>query len=535
MKHSCTRFCGLSVAALLLVACADGPKSAPNSELAAGGYRSNPLHADGPSTYDIFAPVTALAAGAAGMAGSGGGGASGGGAGGSAGLAGSAGAAPLSCTPQTPTGTPPTTAVCGDGFVTGTEQCDDNNTANGDACSSTCVVTPLLVTPRTASTTALPLPGRELGFGRHPMAAGCNTFGLAFLDQSTLPGVLKLAQFSNLGSAKAVVSFGSGNVDSPSPSLAALPDDTFVAAWTDLDSDELGVALRRITPSAMTQPAAGVANMVQDFSQRDPEVVFSGNQVIVAWVDDTDPFNGPDIRYRTFAPDLTPTSGDLTLAATNAVEGDVALAALGSSWAAAWRSGLNGNETIEVQTDASVHWTIGPFPAGAPQDRPALAFIDATHLAVAYTQGPSLTESATHLYGALIDVAHPGQVTTAFAIAPTVTPYSSTVTVSQGEPALVSVANKLLVSWRSSLINGDVRADELWTRAITWSAGSGGALVANVSAAELPMLSTEALRAGDQSEPALLSVNLGRVVSAWQDYGKGFGATAGLPDVALHF
>ncbi len=31
-----------------------------------------------------------------------------------------------------------TTSVCGDGIVSGTEECDDMNTANGDGCSSTC-------------------------------------------------------------------------------------------------------------------------------------------------------------------------------------------------------------------------------------------------------------------------------------------------------------------------------------------------------------------------------------------------------------
>lgn len=32
----------------------------------------------------------------------------------------------------------PVTSVCGNGVVEGSEQCDDNNTANGDGCSSTC-------------------------------------------------------------------------------------------------------------------------------------------------------------------------------------------------------------------------------------------------------------------------------------------------------------------------------------------------------------------------------------------------------------
>lgn len=33
-------------------------------------------------------------------------------------------------------------AGCGDGLITGTEQCDDNNTVSGDGCSSTCQIEP---------------------------------------------------------------------------------------------------------------------------------------------------------------------------------------------------------------------------------------------------------------------------------------------------------------------------------------------------------------------------------------------------------
>lgn len=30
--------------------------------------------------------------------------------------------------------------ICGDGMIVGSEQCDDNNTVNGDGCSSVCAV-----------------------------------------------------------------------------------------------------------------------------------------------------------------------------------------------------------------------------------------------------------------------------------------------------------------------------------------------------------------------------------------------------------
>ena len=444
------------------------------------------------------------------------------------------------CIPNTPAGTPPATAVCGDGFLSGFEQCDDGNTADGDACSSTCTVSPMLVAPRAASSTALPLPSRELQLGRHPLAVGCNTVGLGFVDHSSSPAALSLATYSSVGAAKTVVNFGTASVDSPSPSLAALPDDTFVAAWTDFDSDEQGIRLRKIDPAATTQVPANFANANQDFSQHSPDVIFDGNELVVAWADNSDAVNGPDLRYRTFSTDLLPTSADLTLAATSAVEGNVALAAFSGAWAAAWRSGSGGNETIEVQSGAT-HWNVGPFLPGAVEDRPALVFLDATHLALAFTEGtdPTLTGIAnvSRLHGAILDAAYPGNVDS-FSIPQTVAPYANVPTLSQSEPTLVALADRLVVGWRSSLVDGDAGGDELWTREVKWSAGPGNTLLVDTSSPDIPMIGQESKRLGDQAQPALLSSPLWpqhSVVSAWQDSGKNYGASAGLPDVALQF
>jgi hypothetical protein len=403
-------------------------------------------------------------------------------------------------------------------------------------------VTPLLVAPHPAATNPLPLPGREFGGSRHPLAAGCNTVGAAYLERSAQPPTLNLATFSSVGKALALIPFGTANVASPSPALAALPNDSFVIAWTDFDGDgdELGIQLRKIDPALAAQAESVFANSNTPFSQRAPDIIFDGAKLVVAWVDDSDPATAPDLRYRTFAPDLTPLTDDQTLAATPSVEGQVALAAFNGAWAAAWRSGTAGAETIEAQL-GTTHWTVGPLAPGAPDDRPALAFIDATHLAVAFTEGtdPSASGAANtpRLHAAIFDAAVPG-LTPSFAIAPTVMPYATAPTSSQTQPTLAVFSDRLLVGWRSSAVPGDALGDELWTREVKWSSGGGNTLLIDTSSPELRLLPS-ALRAGDQSTPVLLSSNLWpehRLLSAWQDEGKTLGsAVSGTPDVVLQF
>ncbi|MEO8901638.1 MAG: myxococcus cysteine-rich repeat containing protein [Polyangiaceae bacterium] len=539
----------LAVFALALVACdqsssGSGSSAGAGSLLGTGGAAAVLPHPSQISPGSLREPGsfgTSGAAGAAGAAGAstaGAGGMAQGSLGGQGG--GAAGGPPaLVCVP-TALGTAPATPVCGDGFLDASEQCDDGNTVGGDGCSATCGVTPVLVTPRLALTPPEQLAARELEQGRHPLGVGCNQVGVSFIDRSSSPASLQLATFSRGGVASGVVEFGKAGVDHPSPSLAGLPDDTFVVAWTDFDADELGVRLRRVDPAATTLTAPVFANSKTEFSQRDPDVVFDGKQIIAAWVDDSDPFNGPDVRYRTFAPDLTPTSDDLTLAATSAVEDGVTLATQNGAWAAAWRSGKDGNETIEVQSGSS-HWYVGPFLPGATDDRPALAFIDATHLAIAFTEGSDPTNTGianvSGLHGAVLDAAYPGKVES-FSVPQTVAPWAGIKTLSQTEPTLSVFGDHLLLGWHTSLVNGDPTADELWTREVKWSVGSDGALTIDISSPDLPMIADAARRVGDQTLPAVLTSSLwsrSSVVSAWQDEGQSFGAGSASTDVALQF
>jgi hypothetical protein len=285
------------------------------------------------------------------------------------------------------------------------------------------------------------------------MAAGCNAVGVSFVDRSSEPPALKLSTYTNAGVPTGTFQFGVASVDFADPAVAALPGDAFAMAWTDLngDGDELGIQLRRLEPNATAQRPAIVANESTAFSQSEPDVVFDGKELVVAWMDSTDPKTAPDLRYRLFSTDLEPLTGDLTLASTTAVEGAVALAASNGSWAAAWRSGAAGLETIEVQS-GPVHWSVGPFLPGLAGDRPDLVFLDATHLALAFTQGTDPdgtgTASVSRLHGAILDTAAPG-ATPSFALSPAQVPYAGAPAIGQSQPALALFPDHLQVSWRS--------------------------------------------------------------------------------------
>lgn len=463
-----------------------------------------------------------------------------GGIGSGTGGAGAGGALPQ-CTSIAPSGSAPATPVCGDGFLAVTEECDDDNSSDADACSSLCKVTPELVDPRLPSTGVLPLPSRLLGSSRHPLAAGCNAVGVSFIDQTNAPAALKLSTYSNAGVLSKTLQYGSSSVDFPDPAVAALPGDKFVIAWTDLgaDGDELGIQLRQIDPEKTEQEPPIVANAGTAFSQSAPDIAFDGNEIVVAWMDSADPDTAPDLRYRLFAPDLTPLGGDQTLAQSSAVEGDVALAASNGRWAAAWRSDAAGMETIEVQSGA-LHWSVGPFLPGMSGDRPDLTFLDATHLALAFTMGtdPSGTGIAnvSRLRGAILDAAAPGAVSS-FAISPALGPYAALPSLDQSQPALTLFPDHLLVSWRSGALPGDAKDSELWSRRIPFTATPDSVTV-DLTHTEFPLVRVDAQRAGDQSAFRVLATNLwpsGGLVAAWTDHGRSFHDAAGAPDVALQF
>ncbi|HEY2408591.1 MAG TPA: hypothetical protein VGI10_21440 [Polyangiaceae bacterium] len=475
--------------------------------------------------------------------------------GGSGGMAGSAGASGNagsggSSGVSGSSGSPGSSGTSGASGTSGTSGSSGSASSGGSGITQ-CIptqppdpatATPELVSPRMADPNNVPLPSRTIGAGRHPLAAGCNSVGVVFADHTVEPPNLLLSTYYTNGLFRNTTSITQATISTPDPGVAGLPDDSFAVAWTDFgaDNDELGILLQKVAANGSPQGEPMVANEGSAFSQSNSDIVFDGSEIVVAWSDSSDASSGPDLRYRLFSPDLTPLTGDVTLANTSAAEDDVVLAGQGGQWAAAWRSGSNGVETIEVQSGAT-HWTVGPFMPGKTGDRPDLAFLDATHLAVAFTMGtdPNNTGVADtpRLHGAVLDFAFPGQALS-FELPPAEDSYAASPSWSQSEPSLVVTPDHLQVAWRAGQLAGDANGTELWSRRYPITLNSDHSVTVDTSHVATPVVQTAAQRAGDQNAFRMLGTNLwpsGGLFAAWDDASHSFGAIAGVPDVALQF
>ena len=342
-----------------------------------------------------------------------------------------------------------------------------------------------------------------------------------------------LAAFDDVGVPVAVtspLSAGANPALDAGAVVAGLPAGAYAVAWNDLsiDGDELGVALRRVEPAGPVLGSLKIANVTTAYGQRDPDVLWTGTQLVVAWVDDASASTGPDVRYRTFSANLAATSVELTLADTIEAEGQVVLAPFGASWAAAWRSSAPGGlETIEVKAGTTT-WSVGPFFGGPYDDKPALAQLDATHLLLVFTETD--VDDVPRLRCAFLDTTAPGD-TGWYAIDAQVAGMED---LGQAHPNAVAVGTRVYVGWRSDAVVGGVAAEDLWLKEIDWQ--NPGDVNQALGALEVALPRYTSHGPGDQRRPALAASPLapeGALVAAWEDYGHLFGANEGSPDTIV--
>jgi uncharacterized membrane protein len=429
---------------------------------------------------------------------------------------------------------------CGDGFREQDEECESGTSPNNLMCTSTtCKVADFLpVQPLAQPPDSPPLrPDRSLGNGRHTAAGNVHTMGVAYGQHAPGSPAVKLQIMTSTGERAANADLGAGSTAllESNPVVAALPQDTFAVAWNDFgaDGDELGVALRLVDASTPVPAPLHHANTTVRFSQHDPDILRVGNQVVVAWVDGSNAQTGPDVRYRIFDTALVPQSDELPLATTSDAEADVALAQFGDGWAAAWRAGRDGLETIQVKTGMTA-WSVGPFLPGPADDKPALAEIDATHLLLVYTEGTDPVgtgvANVSGLRAALLDTAQPGQVP-GMAVYP-LAQAAGSAPVGLSHPNAVRAGNKVFMAWRSDAKPGDAAAEELWLKPVKLSTTHG---LLDLSTVESAVPRQAEHRSGDQRHIALAELAANNqqsaLVAAWDDLGSTFGPTEAQGDV----
>ena len=511
----------LLVASALLLSACNNPGAAPTSQAlaptldnrASGGSSAvSPAIAPFAVGSDAFSPASS----------------------GSSGAGGSAGAS------ANPVLGPPygTSTSCGDAIVGTTEECDDGPGAALDACTPSCQT-------HDQPAAADAIGDRRLGVGRHPIAgldAGFINTSLEFPDDVATIGAT-LFNIWGQPTHHVLVSDGASPIDEANPVAAALPDGSFAVSWSDFDGDgsDLGVALRRVNSNG-SLGSLRAANLGHEFSQLNPDILWTGSQLVVAWEDYADAATGPDLRYRLFDAELNPLSGDIALATGLRPEAAVALAPFNGGWAAAYREGTaDGKENVVVQV-AESSFRVGPVQGGPIDDRPALVELDATHLLVVFSVGtdPGLTGTynVQRLRYAVVDTA--GSVTPpSQSLDPLDDVYTTSTQISHLSPAAARGAdgtNDVYLSWRSEGRPGDAAGDQIWLKYVSWRASLETPLALNEPESLIPRLCEGSV--GDQRRPQLAKVGLppsGALAIAWDDYSHSQGPQAGDPDVVVHY
>jgi hypothetical protein len=356
------------------------------------------------------------------------------------------------------------------------------------------------------------------------VAAGSHGIGVVFLEDVNGVASLGLSTFNTLGQRLQTfhdVGHGTTVQWDSAPGIAALPDGSYVVAWTDFDGDgdELGVVMRKVT-LGQELPLGDLVrvNTSTEFSQYRSDIVWSGSELVLSWTDNSDAFSGPDLKVRRFSDSLSPNSSEMTLAQQDGAEGDVVVAAYPGSYAAAWRDAFGGAENVHVMA-ASASWTLSPAWAGPAEEPPALLTLDDSHLVVFFSEGVDADNDGVaesfQVSGTVVEIGAEAPV------------FSVTLAVpgllaSAREPSIAEVGTRRFVSWRTEALTGDPAGDDNWLAELTWQASEKALLVGTPVA--LPR--EAAHRVGDQRRPALAAASYwpeGALAAVWSDFSGSWG------------
>ncbi len=427
----------------------------------------------------------------------------------------------------------PVSTFCGDGIRDPVkEECDDGSAAGvADSCSVDCRVRDLLFAAGPGSSQA---DKRTPGTGRHTVAAGSSGFAMVFVEESVSPMALRLRAFDSKGTPGNLVTVAQDATitSSADPVIAALPGGKYAVAYTDLHADGYarGVALRIVDAATKSIGPVVRVNAVTHLNQEAPDMIWTGSELVVAYVDYSNIFNKGDVRLRTFDAKGNASSADGALAATKNGEGLVALTPFAGGYAAAWWELGSPTQELVVQVGTN-QWNLSLPKAGVGQSAPSLVELDGTHLLVVYALGGS-GGIVPRLQGAVVDTAQSSSPAP-FDIAPLVEPYASDSSLGQEQPATTRVGNSIFIAWQADSIPASSIGKELWLKEVPLTS-TGGMLSLNLSSPEMALPRSSAHTPGHQALPALAPMPLGSsgaVVAGWEDRGHGFGAAQGTPDV----
>jgi hypothetical protein len=341
----------------------------------------------------------------------------------------------------------PVSTRCGDAIRDPvTEECDDGSGATDSACTAECRVREI---PLVNDAGVLPEDGgalhRTLGGAPHVAAAIDGEFGVVYADPAISVSTLWLARFGESGTrGDPPLAFANdyAPLAAANPAIAPLAASRYAVGWTDGTNGPPEVLLRVIDGNSPgpARPAHSAGG-----AHTDPDLLWVGDRLVVAWT------NVLAVEYRTFDANLTPLGTETALVPSSDIQSHVALAPFANGWAAAFRSGAQGLESIVVQSGGT-SWSTPPAPLGPVDDHPALVALDDAHLLVVFSTGtdPGDTGMATvaRLRAAVLSTSSPGLAQT-FSFDP-LAAASLEPSLEQHFPSAARVGDSMYVAWQSS-------------------------------------------------------------------------------------
>lgn len=448
-----------------------------------------------------------------------------------------AGAGGPSAMPDSGRAPHPTSKYCGDAIRDPVlEECDDGPGGGDDGCSPDCRVraTPLLDPIETQPPDADGGPGtepdsaRSLGTGPH-VASGLELGFAAVFVEGMLNPAVRLQAFAESGGRLGTsidVGADSAATVAANPVVAALSDTRYAVAWTDGGGGTPDVLMRVVDVSDDSLGARQSPHESTAGFQQDPDLLWTGSELIVAWTDLL------DVKYRRFDAELQPIDAERYLGGSDAIESNVTLAPFAGGWAAALRANRNGLEQIEV-TAGDLKWSTPPSEPGPSGDRAALAALDESHLLLVFSAGTDPSGSGTPNVGqlrvAVLDTASPGMVD-AQPFGPLDAPLAGDTSLPQRRPSAVRVQDHVYVGWENASGHGAQPATQVLIARMELSAN--GSTLMQSEELRLPLALAHV---GDQQNLRLGGSQLfpdGALITVWE---QPFGGALLGADLMLDF
>ena len=394
--------------------------------------------------------------------------------------------------------------------------CDDLIQSNGEELcdqNAVCQHLPLSITAATDEDVS----ERRFGNGRHPVAASPKGVAVAF-QESLISGTnvnrIGVAVFSPAGEPAGVARI-SGALFNAAPVVAPLPDGSYALAYTaqGVDSDGLGVAIVRVSATGTLIGTPKAANSTAAFGQMNPDLIWTGTEVVAAWEDES-VANVRRICTRRFNAQLTPLGAESCENATG-IDSRVALGVLDGAWVAAWRRDITADPTTTSTLVVRVgnHVLEASLTGGSFDEHPAIAALDSDHFLIAYTDGA--------LKAVVVNSA--GEQEAGIVLGS-----------ERGQPALASITGGVVLGWRGPAVLGDggwtANLDELMIQRLLWD----GAEIDTSTHSAFPVPTTSTLQAGDQQSAALAPLaftSQEAMVVGWEDWAPNVNGHASHGDV----